>query len=255
MIRCRILPYFAAAGPANMALDHALLDSVDADCSQAVLRTYGWIEPTLSLGYFQPIAAVRNSPAWAEVPVVRRPSGGGAIWHEHELTYSIVIPRTHPLASRPTSLYRAIHAFFIRQLTATGHIAQRRADAAGALVVSPSPESARPFLCFQDNDPEDVLIARHKTVGSAQRRRPAAVLQHGSLRFAASSRTANLPGLNLDVEAVSTARTEWTERICRALPGELGLHPVPSQLHTHEREHARHAELTFYGTTAWTTRR
>ena len=52
-LTCRVLPYEASDGPANMALDEALLDAVAAGAESAYLRTYGWTEPTLSLGYFQ----------------------------------------------------------------------------------------------------------------------------------------------------------------------------------------------------------
>src|SRR5689334_9170111 len=81
-MHCRLLPHEVRSGPANMALDEALLDAVDAEPSSAVLRTYGWSEPTLSLGYFQAIAEAEADPRWRDVPIVRRPSGGGALWHD-----------------------------------------------------------------------------------------------------------------------------------------------------------------------------
>ena len=74
---CRVLPHAVGDGPTNMALDEALLDSVGSDPAKAVLRTYEWTPPTLSLGYFQSIAEVETDPRWAGVPIVRRPTGGG----------------------------------------------------------------------------------------------------------------------------------------------------------------------------------
>ena len=56
LMRCRVLAYECADGPSNMARDEAMLTAVAEDPSFAMLRTYGWSEPTLSLGYFQPIA-------------------------------------------------------------------------------------------------------------------------------------------------------------------------------------------------------
>src|SRR5947209_20176933 len=90
----RVLPHESGDGPWNMALDEALLDSVAADPSRAVLRTYSWSVPTLSLGYFQRFAESQADPRWRSVPIVRRPTGGGALWHDREVTYAVVIPRS-----------------------------------------------------------------------------------------------------------------------------------------------------------------
>jgi hypothetical protein len=69
-MKCRILPYAAADGPANMALDEALLAAVATGSPAAYLRCYGWSVPTLSLGYFQRLAEIRAGP--------RQPSPGAA---------------------------------------------------------------------------------------------------------------------------------------------------------------------------------
>ena len=84
--------------------------SVAGGAGTAYLRTYGWTIPTLSLGYFQHLAEVRADPRWSNVPLVRRLTGGGAIWHHHELTYALVVPGEHPLARPSTELYHAVHA-------------------------------------------------------------------------------------------------------------------------------------------------
>ena len=105
---CRILPHDRGDGPSNMAMDEALLDSVADDPTMAVVRTYEWSMPTLSLGYFQKMEEVAADPRWASVPIVRRPTGGGALWHDREVTYAVVVPSAHP-ASRPSrSLYRNV---------------------------------------------------------------------------------------------------------------------------------------------------
>ncbi len=171
---CRILPHQSRSGVANMALDHALLDVVDAAPSSAVLRTYEWDEPTLSLGYFQHAAEADADPRWRGVPRVRRPSGGGALWHDREVTYALIVPRSHRLAARPSSLYRAVHAAIVELLVALDVPATRRGEDRTA-------ESTRPFLCFLDRDPEDVMLGASKIVGIAKRRRPNALLQHGSV--------------------------------------------------------------------------
>ncbi len=104
-LTCRVLPYETADGPANMALDEALLDAVAADAETAYLRTYGWTVPTLSLGYFQRLAEVQADARWQSVAVVRRLTGGGAIWHHQEVTYALIVPcRTSSRASQSRTL-------------------------------------------------------------------------------------------------------------------------------------------------------
>ena len=172
-----------------MALDEALLDTVAEDPSFALLRTYGWTEPTLSLGYFQPIAQAEADPRWHGVPVVRRPTGGGAIWHHHELTYALVVPAAHPLARPAAALYHAVHSALAALLRRHG------VDTAPRGAAPPSPSAPRPFLCFADRDPEDLVCQGAKIVGSAQRRRSGAILQHGSMLLRHSSFTPEFPGV------------------------------------------------------------
>lgn len=245
-MQCRLFPPEITDGPANMGLDHALLDTVDAAPSRAVLRTYGWSEPTLSLGYFQNVAEVAADPRWGNVPVVRRPTGGGALWHHHELTYALVVPRSHSLAHRPSDLYRAVHAAIVAGLRELGLLADRRGEAA--------PGRSRPFLCFLDHDPEDILLDGRKVVGSAQRRRPSAVLQHGSLLLAHSERTPELPGLR-DLAGPEAVQRPWAALIGRAIPEALGLVPIASGPTSDERANAARLAQEVYRNPAWTRRR
>jgi lipoate-protein ligase A len=91
-IPCYQIPYAIAGGPANMALDEALLEWVAGRSDAVFLRTYGWLEPTLTLGYFQSLSEALAEPRWQWVPLVRRATGGGAIWHDYELTYAVALP-------------------------------------------------------------------------------------------------------------------------------------------------------------------
>ena len=125
-----VLPYLVADGPANMALDEAMLEAA-ARGERACLRLYGWSEPTLSLGYFQPIAEARADPRWRGRPVVRRPTGGGAIWHHHELTYAIAVPPDSRPVRPNTALYRVVHGAIAALLTESGIPAHRRRNVAG----------------------------------------------------------------------------------------------------------------------------
>jgi lipoate-protein ligase A len=247
-MRCRIFPYERAPGPANMACDEALLDLVAGDPSFALLRTYGWTEPTLSLGYFQSIREVETDPRWRRAALVRRPTGGGAIWHHHELTYALALPAAHPLARPHTALYRAVHSVLASLLRAHG-LAVDPVGSTATLV-----GAARPFLCFVDRAADDIVYRGAKIVGSAQRRRRGAILQHGSLLLAASPGT---PGL-LGVRELSTAPTDplyWSDLVSSRIPEVLGFVPVREDDATSLRRRAEALEVSAYKTDSWTRRR
>ncbi len=182
---CQVLVENAPqTGTWNMALDEALLES-GANEGQCWLRWYRWSHPTVSLGYFQD----REIPDdLRSLPVVKRLSGGGAILHHHEWTYSVVVPSRHPRARNPPALYGAVHDRIISVLAELGVMSQMRGSTAAFRDDS--------FLCFQRGDANDVLIGQYKVLGSAQRRRRGAVLQHGSLLMASSPHAGDLPGLH-----------------------------------------------------------
>ncbi len=172
------------SGPDNMARDEALLDAVAAGSSPTTLRCYQWSTPTVSLGYFQPYADFESVAAVRDFAVVRRTTGGGAILHDRELTYALVVPKPHELlADGPTSLYCRMHDAVIAVLGDLGIAARPRGD------VSDRPETfgdrAEPFFCFARQHPLDVVVGSMKLAGSAQRRTPAGILQHGSIMLEA----------------------------------------------------------------------
>jgi lipoate-protein ligase A len=245
---CHVYPYETASGAANMALDEALLDAVArAGERTTVLRTYGWSEPTLSIGYFQRLALVRADSRWSDVMIVRRPTGGGAIWHHHELTYALAVPLNHPLARPSTRLYRAVHAAMLCGLVEFGVQADRRGE-----VFSPADcERSRPLLCFTDQSPEDILFKGTKVVGSAQRRRGGAVLQHGSILLARSSQTPELAGL-CDVADLSADPSEWSNSLARWIGKAVGPHCVALEIPEAIRALAKEREISRYSDPAWT---
>src|SRR5438270_3856913 len=87
--RVRLLPFETLPGPANMAADEVMLEAAEA--GTVSLRYYAWSEPTLSLGYFQP-----SNERVAGLPWVRRMTGGAALVHHHEVTYSLALPAGRP---------------------------------------------------------------------------------------------------------------------------------------------------------------
>ncbi len=244
---CRVLPHEVGDGPRLMALDEALLDSVAADPTAAVVRTYAWATPTLSLGYFQGIAQAGADPRWRGAPIVRRPTGGGALWHDREVTYAVVVPDTHPAARPSSALYRATHEAIAEGLRSRGVAASRR----GAV---PPSDGSRPFLCFADRDAEDVVCSGFKVVGSAQRRRSGAVLQHGSLLLARSPTTPELPGL-ADLTPIDAGAASWAAFLLSILPDALGLAPRSDDVRPSEATRADALRALVYGDAAWTQRR
>lgn len=172
-----------------MAVDEALLEAAVEDAG-TVLRWYQWEAATLSLGYFQKAVDLpKNDQQWSALPVVRRLSGGGAILHHHELTYSCALPASHPLTNDPYQVYLAMHNAIIEVLRPLGFDVRLRATRFG------KDGPAEAFLCFSRGDEMDVVIGTDKVLGSAQRRRRGAVLQHGSLVLRRSQLAPQFPGL------------------------------------------------------------
>lgn len=170
----------------NMAVDEALLEE-SLQSGTVFLRLYRWSEPTVSLGYFQNEGELLRDPRLADLPSVRRLSGGGAILHHHEQTYSCSVPPSHRLAQQPYQLYEEIHSAFACWLTECGiQVTARGND---------SNQNDEPFLCFLRTAAPDLVVSGHKVLGSAQRRRRGAVLQHGSLLLEASKHAPELFGL------------------------------------------------------------
>jgi lipoyl(octanoyl) transferase len=253
-IPCYQVPYAISGGPANMALDEALLEWVADRPDSVYLRTYGWVEPTLTLGYFQCLSEALAEPRWQGVPLVRRATGGGAIWHDHELTYAIVMPAHHARARPCSALYESVHAAIASTLRAQGLNACRRA------VISLAPRNAaerpsrRPFLCFTDRDPEDIVVSGFKVVGSAQRRHARAILQHGSLLLKQSDWTPELPGLG-ELAGVSRDPRFWSGLVQESIARALALPLVTCNLPAAVSRRAVELEEKVYRTTAWTGRR
>lgn len=162
----------------NMALDRAL------DPDRPALRLYGWAPAGLTIGYFQ--RADQFSPAWLEqreLVLVRRETGGAAILHRDDLTFSIVTRPDHPLArGEVEASYARIHSAVARGLRLLGVEAGARLDAP---VRSDSGRHGDP-VCFHKATSFDLVAAGRKLVGSAQRRTRERFLQHGSIPIRAN---------------------------------------------------------------------
>ncbi len=161
-------------GAENMALDAALLAEVHRT-GRAFLRLYRFDPPCLSFGRHEPARARYDGEGLARlgIDVVRRPTGGRAVWHEHEVTYAVAAPVAMFGTLRQS--YRAIHARLAAALRTLGAEATLAPDRP---TVRPSD---RPAACFATPVGGEVLVGDRKLVGSAQLREGAAFLQHGSI--------------------------------------------------------------------------
>ena len=242
----RIIHDDAHDGPTNMARDEALLAAVGAGASPPTLRTYRWAPPTISLGYFQPYAEYeRLAPPARELPVVRRQTGGGAILHDRELTYAVVLPVHHPLiAANPNVLYELAHDALIECLRRRGVETHRDGPTDG------SGPAKGPFFCFARRHRLDVLLGEHKLAGSAQRRNRSAVLQHGSIMF--ERRFEQQPAAVVP-PAVQLQPDDFRELFVAAFARRTGCDGVPGRWSPAELA-AADGLVAKYAGTGWTRR-
>ncbi|MBN2022809.1 MAG: hypothetical protein JW809_08425 [Pirellulales bacterium] len=240
---CRLLIDPPASGGWNMAVDEAMLESA-GERACCVWRFYQWAEPTLSLGYFQAASERQCHPASGSCPLVRRASGGGALVHDEELTYSLALPLDHRLArGSRRDLYLGVHRIII-------HVAKRWGVEV-ALAKEEASAAGRPFLCFQRRAPGDVLCGAHKIAGSAQRRTPRAILQHGSLLLARSAAAPELPGL-VDLAGRSVEIPLLVETWLAEMAQQWGLKLASDGLDAREQARARMLVETKYAEPGWT---
>ncbi len=165
-------------GAHNMAIDEALVEAVDAGASDPVVRFYRWQPPCLSLGFAQPYAAADAAfCARHGVDVVRRPTGGRAVLHHLELTYSVIAPLGAPPFSQDLqAAYRTICLALVNGLRRLGAPAELAEEPPGGHL---KPTQAIP--CFIGPASGEVVADSRKLVGSAMRRHRGAILQHGSI--------------------------------------------------------------------------
>ncbi|MEQ8209519.1 MAG: hypothetical protein RH917_06780 [Lacipirellulaceae bacterium] len=230
MFPCRLIIDPPQSGVRNMVVDECLLEEA-ADEGVATLRFYQWSEPILSLGYFQKYEDRQSHTGSQSLPVVRRLSGGGTLLHDQELTYSLCLPSDHAAVQEPSRIYRVVHQAAIDALAQQDITLKFWDDFAKKLPTEDEPDE--PFLCFQRRTDDDLVVPTEtapgsiKILGSAQRRRRGAVLQHGALLLSASPYAEELSGIQeasgVHVD-ISKACENWANRIAESL--DLLLNPA-----------------------------
>jgi lipoate-protein ligase A len=156
-------------GAENMALDSKLLD-LACGSGAFFFHSYAWSRPTLSLGYFQKLEDVAVDTS--RVDVVTRFTGGGAILHDRELTFSLAVPPEHPVAKLDVNdSYLELTRPLLFWLRGFGLTAEFRGEC----------PASKPANCFAGAACPDIVVNGKKIFGSAQRRKNGGILQHGSL--------------------------------------------------------------------------
>lgn len=247
-MECRLIFDAPAAGVWNMAMDEALLESAGRAGQGSCLRFYAWEVPTLSLGYFQHAADRATHAASCVCPAVRRATGGGAILHDVELTYSYTTAVGTHISSDLAALYDAFHAALVEELA--------RYAVAARLCRTPlkRPREQEPFLCFQRRAERDVLVGDAKIAGSAQRRHRGMLLQHGSVLLQRSSAAPELVGI-AELASVSIDPEELGECWARRVAGKLGLTLRPAAATADECHAAERFQHEQFANPGWTNRR
>lgn len=164
-------------GAWNMAVDEAILESASTKTQLPTLRLYDWSPYTLSLGHAQPISDVNLEALKAhQWTLVRRPTGGRAILHADELTYSVCAPIDDPtIYGNVLESYQKISNALLRALEIIGINADSKLKNPGDSHLSHDP------VCFQFPSDYEITFQDKKLIGSAQARKKNGVLQHGAL--------------------------------------------------------------------------
>ena len=161
----------------NMATDEAIFHAVSKGSSPPTVRFYSWSPPAISVGYFQDSIHEVNISACSElgIDVVRRLTGGRAVLHDRELTYSVICPEDDPhFPDNILGTYKLISNCLIRGLNSIGLNALL-----SPLVKKGSGTSSS--ACFASPSNYELTVNGKKLVGSAQRRGSGVFLQHGSI--------------------------------------------------------------------------
>ncbi len=259
----------------NMAVDEAILIAHSKGLVPPTVRFFGWNPPTLSIGYFQKIADVDfDSLRQKGLGFVRRPTGGRAVLHDRELTYSIVVSESHPqMPSSVNESYRVLSMGLVegfRQLGLSADMVSLATEDEKRKY-----ESLGSAACFDSPSWYELVVEGKKVTGSAQMRQLGVILQHGSilldldvdllfsvLRFSSEKLRERMRNGFLE-KAVSikqiTGRDltfqEAETAFWRGFEKGLRVRLEPSELTAEERQLAKELVDTKYGAADWNEKR
>ncbi|PIR01447.1 MAG: hypothetical protein COV66_01420 [Nitrospinae bacterium CG11_big_fil_rev_8_21_14_0_20_45_15] len=182
MMEWRLICDGPMAGPVNMATDRALLQACNEGISGPTFRIYGWAGTAVTLGYAQEEKGQINSELCQRlnIPISRRPTGGRAMAHQNELTYSLTVPIPHE--QFPSSLkgaYAVVATAVEKSLQLLG--VKNTPHAPRSTKKTEGKEKFRSPACFAHLNGHEVAVQGKKLTGGAQRRLKGAFLQQGSI--------------------------------------------------------------------------
>ena len=242
--QCRLLPFHVALGAWNMAADESMLEA--AALGVASFRLYGWSQPTLSLGYFQQHEKCRADPLLHQLPWVRRPTGGEALVHHHEVTYALALPAGIPWQRHGQSWMRRMHIVLTETLHGLGVSAHPCGDE--------EEKKLGEVLCFLHHTPGDLLLDDAKVLGSAQRKQRGALLQHGSILLAASPFAPRLLGIR-DLTGVTISSEALIPAVIDQLTHDTGWTLASGDWHDAEQRRIDELVSGKYAQQAWNCKR
>ncbi|OGO29293.1 MAG: hypothetical protein A2W33_02700 [Chloroflexi bacterium RBG_16_52_11] len=264
----RLLITPPASGAWNMAVDEGILEAVTRGLSPTTLRLYAWEPPCLSIGYAQPFGDVDiaslSSLGWE---LVRRPTGGRAILHTDELTYSVIGLQQDPnLSGTVLESYQRLSAALLKALEILGVAALAETNPSLA-----QGSDAQGPICFEVPSNYEITVNGKKVIGSAQARKKGGVLQHGSLPLKGDlARITSALSLSIDerqsaglrvharaatLEEILGSAPSWeraAEAFQRAFESALNLELQPSGLSTWEEKRVQELVRDKYGNQDWT---
>ncbi len=252
-----------------MAVDEAIMKSVEAQIVPPTLRIYGWSPPAVSLGRFQEVEQQVDTEAlrqrgWG---LVRRPTGGRAILHDDEVTYSVCVAQDQIEDGHSVlRSYRYLSRGIQRGLELLG--VEAELGRKSSVVGRGSGGRQQSAICFSHSTRADMVAAGRKIVGSAQVRTNGVILQHGSVPITLdiSAHLAVMPGSGApdEAQALSAAAVgvsdllgrhvtyqELAEALVAGFGEALGLELQTGQLTDAEEDRAQQLYVGKYGTDAW----
>jgi lipoate-protein ligase A len=249
-----------------MAVDEAILEGMRRDNSLPTLRLYAWEPACLSLGYAEPLADVDiprlQARGW---DLVRRPTGGRAVLHTDEITYSVIAPLHEPRVSGTVIESYSRLAAALMEAFRLLNLPVELQERAGTNNKTPNP------VCFEVPSTSEITVGGKKLVGSAQARRKEGILQHGSLPLtgdltrilqvlvfpdeeARTRAASHLLERAVTVAAALGRVVSWNEAaeaITAAFRSVLALDLQPGKLSPHEKARTGQLVIAKYTTPDW----
>lgn len=260
----RLIRSPASDGPSQMAVDEAIQQAVAKGAVPPTLRLYAWDPPCLSLGRNQPVTEVdREALRAAGYDLVRRPTGGRAILHTDELTYSVSVPLSDPRVRGGVLVScEELSQGLNRALEILG------VDDAAVHRREGRPSTPEP-VCFEATGAFEIVFDGRKLIGSAQMRRRGALLQHGTLPLCGDIARVSpflIPPADPNrirrrattLEAAAGRAVSWqkaAQAVADGFAQALNLHLEPGGLSTEEHSAAADLAREKYRSAEWTERK